>query len=159
MTSESVQRRLRETKRCAKGGNTFPANRRPLHRQPLPSLHLWPQSPKEAGTRLPGCRSDCPLKAPPLITTLRSDNQLRTVAEFVAGQPLAYKVDTVSFTMQFPRKTFTHAEMNKNLRDLGLTPFRSPHRLLIAEAGFFHRSPQNARYDVGRQTWETPRLS
>ncbi|KAG9050684.1 hypothetical protein FS837_003411 [Tulasnella sp. UAMH 9824] len=47
---------------------------------------------------------------------------LRAVAEFVAGQSLAYNVDTVSFTMQFPRKTFTQADMNKSLKDLGLTP-------------------------------------
>ncbi|KAG9017638.1 hypothetical protein FRB90_000431 [Tulasnella sp. 427] len=58
----------------------------------------------------------------PLITTLPSDSPLRAVAEFVAGQSLAYNVDTVSFAMQFPRKTFTQADMNKSLKDLGLTP-------------------------------------
>ncbi|KAG8946620.1 hypothetical protein FRC04_011514 [Tulasnella sp. 424] len=58
----------------------------------------------------------------PLITTLPSDSPLRAVAEFVASQSLAYSVDTVSFAMQFPRKTFTQADMNKSLRDLGLTP-------------------------------------
>ncbi|KIO29950.1 hypothetical protein M407DRAFT_242454 [Tulasnella calospora MUT 4182] len=58
----------------------------------------------------------------PLITTLPSDSPLSAVAEFVAGQSLAYNVDTVSFTMQFPRKTFTQADMKKSLRDLGLTP-------------------------------------
>ncbi|KIO19302.1 hypothetical protein M407DRAFT_246220 [Tulasnella calospora MUT 4182] len=58
----------------------------------------------------------------PLIATLLSDSPLSAVAEFVAGQSLAYNVDTVSFTMQFPRKSSTQADMKKSLRDLSLTP-------------------------------------
>jgi len=59
---------------------------------------------------------------PPLTTTLPSNSTLREVAEFVAGQSLAFDVDTVSFAMQFPRKTFSRSDFSKTLKDLGLTP-------------------------------------
>jgi len=58
----------------------------------------------------------------PLTTTLPSNSTLREVAEFVAGQSLQYDVETVTFTMQFPRKQFSRADFNKTLKDLGLTP-------------------------------------
>jgi len=58
----------------------------------------------------------------PLSTTLPSTNTLRDVAEFVAAQTLTVDVDTVTFTMQFPRRSFTRADFGKTLRDLGLTP-------------------------------------
>ncbi|KAG8901873.1 hypothetical protein FRB99_005029 [Tulasnella sp. 403] len=47
---------------------------------------------------------------------------LREVAEFVAGQNASFGVDTISFAMQFPRKTFTRGDFGKTLKDLGLTP-------------------------------------
>ncbi|KAG8876126.1 hypothetical protein FRB97_004427 [Tulasnella sp. 331] len=59
---------------------------------------------------------------PTLSTTLPSTETLRSVAEFVAGQSLAYNVESVSFTMQFPRKSFTRSDLGKTLKDLGLTP-------------------------------------
>ncbi|KAH0836830.1 ubiquitin-related domain-containing protein [Lanmaoa asiatica] len=58
----------------------------------------------------------------PYVTTLPSDSTLRDVAEFVAAQTLSISIDTVSFTQQFPRKTFTRDEFGKTLRELGLTP-------------------------------------
>ncbi|KAG8221099.1 ubiquitin-related domain-containing protein, partial [Butyriboletus roseoflavus] len=58
----------------------------------------------------------------PYVTTLPSDSTLCDVAEFVAAQTLSVSVDTISFTQQFPRKTFTRAEFGKTLRELGLTP-------------------------------------
>jgi len=58
----------------------------------------------------------------PYTTTLPSDATLREVAEFVAAQTLDVTVDTVSFTQQFPRKTFSDADFGKTLRELGLTP-------------------------------------
>lgn len=58
----------------------------------------------------------------PYTTTLPSDSTLHDVAEFVAAQTLSVSVDTVSFTQQFPRKTFSRADFNKSLRELGLTP-------------------------------------
>ncbi|KAF7985786.1 hypothetical protein HWV62_413 [Athelia sp. TMB] len=59
---------------------------------------------------------------PPYTTTLPSDSTLRHVAEFLAGQTLSVDVESVSFTQTFPRKQFTHADLSKTLRDLGLTP-------------------------------------
>ncbi|KAI6116766.1 ubiquitin-related domain-containing protein [Pisolithus croceorrhizus] len=58
----------------------------------------------------------------PYTTTLPSDSTLHDVAEFVAAQTLLVSVDTVSFTQQFPRKTFSRTDFNKSLRELGLTP-------------------------------------
>ncbi|KAG9313198.1 ubiquitin-related domain-containing protein, partial [Chiua virens] len=58
----------------------------------------------------------------PYVTTLPSESTLQDVAEFIAAQTMSVSVDTVSFTQQFPRKTFTRAEFGKSLRELGLTP-------------------------------------
>lgn len=58
----------------------------------------------------------------PYTTTLPSDAKLREVAEFLAAQTLDVDVDTVSFSMQFPRKQFSQADFGKTLRELGLTP-------------------------------------
>ncbi|KAG8997075.1 hypothetical protein FRB94_007871 [Tulasnella sp. JGI-2019a] len=59
---------------------------------------------------------------PPLSTTLPSTDTLRNVAEFVAGQNLAFDVENITFTMQFPRKTFSRIDLGRTLKDLGLTP-------------------------------------
>ncbi|EKM50568.1 uncharacterized protein PHACADRAFT_263919 [Phanerochaete carnosa HHB-10118-sp] len=58
----------------------------------------------------------------PYTTTLPSDAKLREVAEYLAGQNLNFDVETVSFSMQFPRKQFSQADFSKTLRELGLTP-------------------------------------
>ncbi|KAL4249933.1 Ubiquitin-related domain-containing protein [Abortiporus biennis] len=58
----------------------------------------------------------------PLTTTLSSEATLREVAEFVAGQTLSVDVETVNFSMHFPRKEFTRADFSRSLKDLGLTP-------------------------------------
>ncbi|KAI0058877.1 hypothetical protein BV25DRAFT_1829626 [Artomyces pyxidatus] len=58
----------------------------------------------------------------PYTTTLSSDATLREVAEFLAGQTLAFDVETVTFAQHFPRKQFTYADFGKTLRELGLTP-------------------------------------
>ncbi|KAF9026289.1 hypothetical protein BDZ89DRAFT_1067640 [Hymenopellis radicata] len=58
----------------------------------------------------------------PYTATLSSDAPLREVAEYLAGQNLSVDVDTVSFAMHFPRKTFARSDFEKSLRDLGLTP-------------------------------------
>lgn len=57
----------------------------------------------------------------PLMTTLSSDAPLREVAEFVGGHSMA-DVDNVTFTQNYPRKTFGPSDYEKTLRDLGLTP-------------------------------------
>ncbi|CDO68833.1 hypothetical protein BN946_scf184805.g42 [Trametes cinnabarina] len=58
----------------------------------------------------------------PYITTLSSDAPLREVAEFLASQTLAVNVDTVKFSLTFPRKIFAPEDFSKSLRELGLTP-------------------------------------
>lgn len=58
----------------------------------------------------------------PYTTTLRSDALLREVAEYLAGQNLDVDVETVSLAQHFPRKTFSHADLSKSLKELGLTP-------------------------------------
>ncbi|KAH9893190.1 ubiquitin-related domain-containing protein [Cubamyces lactineus] len=58
----------------------------------------------------------------PYVTTLPSDATLREVAEFLAAQTLAVNVDTVKFSLTFPRKTFAPEDFSRSLRDLGLTP-------------------------------------
>ncbi|KAI8996496.1 ubiquitin-related domain-containing protein [Trametes punicea] len=58
----------------------------------------------------------------PYVTTLPSDAPLRQVAEFLAAQTLAVNVDTVKFSLTFPRKTFSSEDFSRSLRDLGLTP-------------------------------------
>ncbi|KAJ8587567.1 hypothetical protein M405DRAFT_852840 [Rhizopogon salebrosus TDB-379] len=58
----------------------------------------------------------------PYTTTLSSDATLLEVAEFLAGQTLEIDVETVAFTQNFPRKTFSRDHFNKTLRELGLTP-------------------------------------
>jgi len=59
---------------------------------------------------------------PPLSTTLPSTDTLRSVAEFVAAQNLAFDVNTVTFSLTFPRKTFARSDFSRTLRELGLTP-------------------------------------
>ncbi|GMK53925.1 hypothetical protein CspeluHIS016_0105110 [Cutaneotrichosporon spelunceum] len=58
----------------------------------------------------------------PLIKTFPSTNTLVDVAEFVSSENLAYSVDTVKFSMTFPRKVFGPDDMHKSLKDNGLTP-------------------------------------
>ncbi|KAI1790270.1 ubiquitin-related domain-containing protein [Ganoderma leucocontextum] len=58
----------------------------------------------------------------PYTTTLPSDSTLREVAEYLAGQTLEVDVETVNFSLTFPRKTFARADFSRTLRDLGLTP-------------------------------------
>ncbi|KAI0367615.1 hypothetical protein BV20DRAFT_970399 [Pilatotrama ljubarskyi] len=58
----------------------------------------------------------------PYTTTLPSDAPLREVAEFLAAQTMAVNVDTVKFSLTFPRKTFSRDDFSRSLRDLGLTP-------------------------------------
>ncbi|KAL4062529.1 ubiquitin-related domain-containing protein [Scleroderma yunnanense] len=58
----------------------------------------------------------------PYTTTLPSESTLRDVAEFVAAQTLSVSIDAVTFTQQFPRKTFSPSDFTKTLRELGLTP-------------------------------------
>ncbi|PPQ65157.1 hypothetical protein CVT24_011020 [Panaeolus cyanescens] len=57
----------------------------------------------------------------PLMNTFSSDAPLREVAEFVGGQSMA-DVDKVTFTQNYPRKTYSASDFEKTLRDLGLTP-------------------------------------
>ncbi|RPD58953.1 hypothetical protein L226DRAFT_536479 [Lentinus tigrinus ALCF2SS1-7] len=58
----------------------------------------------------------------PYTTTLPSDSTLREVAEFLAAQTLSVDVETVNFSLTFPRKTFARSDFSRTLRDLGLTP-------------------------------------
>ncbi|KAL5492712.1 hypothetical protein ACEPAI_4159 [Sanghuangporus weigelae] len=58
----------------------------------------------------------------PYITTLPSDSTLREVAEFLAAQTLSVDVETVNFSTQYPRQTFTRNDFAKTLRELKLTP-------------------------------------
>ncbi|EJF64427.1 hypothetical protein DICSQDRAFT_81696 [Dichomitus squalens LYAD-421 SS1] len=58
----------------------------------------------------------------PYTTTLPSDSTLREVAEFLAAQTLEVDVETVNFSLTFPRKTFARSDFSRTLRDLGLTP-------------------------------------
>ncbi|KAL5531163.1 hypothetical protein ACEPAG_4039 [Sanghuangporus baumii] len=58
----------------------------------------------------------------PYITTLPSDSTLREVAEFLAAQTLSVDVETVNFSTQYPRQTFTRGDFAKTLRELKLTP-------------------------------------
>lgn len=53
---------------------------------------------------------------------LRAFLVLREVAEYLAGQNLDVDVETVSLAQHFPRKTFSHADLSKSLKELGLTP-------------------------------------
>ncbi|KAG8901458.1 hypothetical protein FRC01_009842 [Tulasnella sp. 417] len=110
------EKALREGREYIPGQSSTPA--------PAASSQPAASAPAVKGSEYKDTRLQIRLSAggAPLITTLPSDSPLRAVAEFVAGQSLAYNVDTVSFTMQFPRKTFTQADMNKSLKDLGLTP-------------------------------------
>ncbi|KAL5536630.1 hypothetical protein ACEPAF_453 [Sanghuangporus sanghuang] len=58
----------------------------------------------------------------PYITTLPSDSTLREAAEFLAAQTLSVDVETVNFSTQYPRQTFTRDDFAKTLRELKLTP-------------------------------------
>ncbi|KAG7529174.1 hypothetical protein FFLO_05761 [Filobasidium floriforme] len=58
----------------------------------------------------------------PLTKTLPSDSPLSAVAEFIASENLSFNADSVKLSMTFPRKTFGPGDMNKSLRDNGLTP-------------------------------------
>ncbi|TFK39743.1 ubiquitin-related domain-containing protein [Crucibulum laeve] len=58
----------------------------------------------------------------PYTTTLPSDEPLRSVAEYLAGQTLSVDVDNVTLSQHFPRKTFSREDFSKSLKDLGLTP-------------------------------------
>ncbi|KAI0794236.1 ubiquitin-related domain-containing protein [Fomes fomentarius] len=81
-------------------------------------------APKAAGRDYPETRLQIRMASggQPYTTTLPSDSTLREVAEFLAGQTLAVDVETVSFSLTFPRKTFARADFSRTLRDLGLTP-------------------------------------
>ncbi|EIW59780.1 uncharacterized protein TRAVEDRAFT_28791 [Trametes versicolor FP-101664 SS1] len=81
-------------------------------------------APKPAGKDYPETRLQIRMAGggAPYTTTLPSDSPLRAVAEFVAGQTLAVDVDTVKFSLTFPRKTFSQQDMSRSLRELGLTP-------------------------------------
>ncbi|KAI0730979.1 ubiquitin-related domain-containing protein [Earliella scabrosa] len=81
-------------------------------------------APKTAGKDYPETRLQIRMASggQPYTTTLPSDATLREVAEFLAGQTLAVDVETVSFSLTFPRKTFARSDMSRTLRDLGLTP-------------------------------------
>ncbi|AFR97249.1 DNA-binding protein [Cryptococcus neoformans C23] len=58
----------------------------------------------------------------PMTKTFPSDNTLIDVAEWVASEKLEYNVDTIGFSMTFPRKTFSREDMKKSLKENGLTP-------------------------------------
>ncbi|CAG7847484.1 SubName: Full=Uncharacterized protein {ECO:0000313/EMBL:CCA75372.1} [Serendipita indica DSM 11827] len=58
----------------------------------------------------------------PLTVTLRSEQTLQDVAEYVASQSLSFDVETVNFATTFPRKVYTRADWSKTLKELGLTP-------------------------------------
>ncbi|KAI0641992.1 ubiquitin-related domain-containing protein [Trametes meyenii] len=81
-------------------------------------------APKVAGRDYPETRLQIRLASggQPYTTTLSSDAPLREVAEFLAAQTLAVNVDTVKFSLTFPRKTFAPEDFSRSLRDLGLTP-------------------------------------
>ncbi|KAG9011127.1 hypothetical protein FRB94_009270 [Tulasnella sp. JGI-2019a] len=59
---------------------------------------------------------------PSLSVTLPSTNTLRSVAEYVAEQYPDYDVDSITFMMQFPRKTYSRSDREKTLLGLGFTP-------------------------------------
>jgi len=81
-------------------------------------------APKPAGKDYPETRLQIRLASggQPFTTTLPSEATLREVAEFVAAQTLSVDVETVSFSLTFPRKTFARADFSKTLKELGLTP-------------------------------------
>ncbi|KAH6915811.1 DNA-binding protein [Coprinopsis sp. MPI-PUGE-AT-0042] len=62
---------------------------------------------------------------PPLVTTLPSEAPLRELAEFVAAHGPDIDVDAVTFTQNFPRKTFALSDFSKTLKTLGLVPSAS----------------------------------
>ncbi|KAF8316662.1 hypothetical protein DL93DRAFT_2077943 [Clavulina sp. PMI_390] len=57
-----------------------------------------------------------------ITLTLPSDQTLGDAAQAAAAQNPSIDPNTVSFTMNFPRKTFARADFTKSLRELGLTP-------------------------------------
>ncbi|TFK29599.1 hypothetical protein FA15DRAFT_663746 [Coprinopsis marcescibilis] len=59
---------------------------------------------------------------PPLTTTLPAEAPLRELAEFVASHSPDIDVDNVTFTQNFPRKTFAVGDFSKTLKDLGFVP-------------------------------------
>jgi len=59
---------------------------------------------------------------PPVSLTLASDKTLYDVAVAFVEKSPTFGADTITFTMTFPRKTFTKDDLHKSLRDLGLTP-------------------------------------
>ncbi|KAI0741818.1 ubiquitin-related domain-containing protein [Daedaleopsis nitida] len=83
-----------------------------------------PTAPKATGRDYPETRLQIRMASggQPYTTTLPSDSTLLEVAEFLAGQTLAVDVETVSFSLTFPRKTFARSDFSRTLRDLGLTP-------------------------------------
>ncbi|ADV23763.1 DNA-binding protein [Cryptococcus gattii E566] len=58
----------------------------------------------------------------PMTKTFPSDNTLIDVAEWVASEKIEYNVDTIGFSLTFPRKTFSREDMKKSLKENGLTP-------------------------------------
>ncbi|KAG9127920.1 hypothetical protein FRC07_007571 [Ceratobasidium sp. 392] len=58
----------------------------------------------------------------PIVVTMGSDSTLHEVALYVESQNPAISSQTVTFATTFPRKTFTRADFNQTLKDLGLTP-------------------------------------
>ncbi|EMD38961.1 hypothetical protein CERSUDRAFT_112675 [Gelatoporia subvermispora B] len=91
---------------------------------PAPAAAAAPSAPKPAGKDYPETRLQIRLASggQPYTTTLPSEATLREVAEFVAGQTLSVDVETVSFSLTFPRKTFARSDFSKTLKELGLTP-------------------------------------
>ncbi|OCH87525.1 hypothetical protein OBBRIDRAFT_796127 [Obba rivulosa] len=81
-------------------------------------------APKPAGKDYPETRLQIRLASggQPYTTTLPSEATLREVAEFIAAQTLSVDVETVSFSLTFPRKTFARSDFSKTLKELGLTP-------------------------------------
>ncbi|KAI0714153.1 ubiquitin-related domain-containing protein [Cerioporus squamosus] len=83
-----------------------------------------PAAPKGPGKDYPETRLQIRMASggQPYTTTLPSDSTLREVAEFLAAQTLSVDVETVNFSLTFPRKTFARSDFSRTLRDLGLTP-------------------------------------
>ncbi|KAI0664489.1 ubiquitin-related domain-containing protein [Cubamyces menziesii] len=92
--------------------------------QPAPAAAPAASSAPKAGKDYPETRLQIRMASggQPYVTTLSSDATLREVAEFLAAQTLAVNVDTVKFSLTFPRKTFAPEDFSRSLRDLGLTP-------------------------------------
>ncbi|TIB31916.1 hypothetical protein E3P84_02726 [Wallemia ichthyophaga] len=133
-----------------------------------PAQPSKPVIPKVSTSNATDTRLQLRTPSGPLTTTLKVDNTLTDVSDFIATQQMV-EASNLTFSTTFPARTFTDDEMNKSLKQLDLVPSAAlivkfnraaaandSNGNLMSRLSIYEQKPPNWRLPISSTSLEYP---